>query len=85
MSAAACHHCGVTAEEWAKQGRELRPYGPGGTWICFPCMKATPEREATAHGAYGALLDSAAAITTTGVIAIGDATGPRPFDPKEAS
>lgn len=27
---------------------ETRPYGAGGKPICFPCMKAAPEREAEA-------------------------------------
>jgi hypothetical protein len=76
MSELGCHYCATTA-------RELRPYGPGGSLICFTCMKASPEREAAAHGALGALLDAAAAISPTGVVAIGDAGGPRPFDPKE--
>jgi hypothetical protein len=72
-----CHYCGPT-------DRELRPYGPGGSTVCFPCATATPERNAAAQGAFGALLDGSAAITTTGVIAIGEADGPRPFDPAEA-
>lgn len=76
--AAACYYCGAADQE-------LRPYGPGGSWVCCPCVKATPERNAAAEGAYGALLDAAAALTTSGVIAIGETTGPRPFDPKEAT
>jgi hypothetical protein len=64
----ACHYCGTT--------EELRPYGPGGADICFPCMKATPEREATASGAFGALLDAAAAISP--IVMIGQDTGPEP-------
>lgn len=73
-----CHYCGPT-------DRELRPYGPGGSTICHPCMKATPEREESAKAAFGALLDGSAAISTTGVVAIGEASGPRPFDPNEAA
>ena len=33
-----CHYCGPT-------DRELRPYGPNGANVCFPCAMATPERE----------------------------------------
>lgn len=28
-----------------KAVHDLRPYGPGGSLICFPCMKENPERE----------------------------------------
>lgn len=72
-----CYYCGPT-------DRELRPYGPGGSPICFPCMKASPEREEAAKQAFGALLDGSAAISPTGVVAIGESDGPRPFDPREA-
>ena len=70
---AACHYCGTTE-------RELRPYGPGGSWLCHPCMKASPEREAAAKAAFGALLDGAEAISPHGVAVIGQESGPQPFD-----
>jgi hypothetical protein len=76
MSDMACHYCGPT-------DREMRPYGPGGSWVCFPCATATPEREEKAKGAFGALLDGANAISPSGVVAIGEQGGPRPFDPSE--
>lgn len=66
-----CHYCGPT-------GRETRPYGPGGADICHPCMKATPEREAAAGAAFGALLESAEVIGG-GVTVIGGARGPEPL------
>ena len=72
-----CHYCGSTEED-------LRPYGPGGSPICYPCMKADPARERAAENALGGLIDAAAAISPTGVVAIGEPEGPRPFDPKEA-
>ena len=31
--------------------RELRPYGPDGETICFPCATSTPERKAAAERA----------------------------------
>lgn len=76
MSEPTCHYCGPT-------DRELRPYGPGGSTVCFPCATATPGRDQAAKRAFGALLDCAEAISTTGVVAIGEASGPRPFDPRE--
>ena len=66
--------CGAT--------KDLRPYGPGGALVCFPCATATPERNEAAQRAYGALLDANAAISPTGVVAIGGEEGPRPFDPR---
>jgi len=74
----ACHYCGAVE-------RDLRPYGPGGAWVCFQCATETPEREAAAKAAFGALLDGAEAISPTGVAAIGERGGPRPFDPRIAA
>lgn len=76
-----CHHCGPTEDE-------LRPYGPGGATICFPCMTATPEREAEAAANYTALLEAAG--TMTGVAVIGTQAGPQPYldgdlDPKDTN
>ena len=71
-----CHYCSTT-------DRDLRPYGPGGSWVCFPCTTETPEREKQAQSAFGALLDGSEAISPTGLVAIGESTGPRPFDPNE--
>ena len=67
-----CHYCGPT-------DRELRPYGPGGSDVCHPCATATPEREAAAQAAFGALLDATGAVSP--VVAIGTESGPQPFDP----
>jgi hypothetical protein len=68
-----CHWCGPT-------DRELRPYGPGGANICYPCMKADPGRERAAAGVFGALLDANAAIGDD-IVVIGSQDGPQPFDP----
>jgi hypothetical protein len=76
LSGSACHFCGPT-------GRELRPYGPGGSLVCFPCATATPERDATSQSAFGALLDATEAISPSGAVAFGGAEGPQPFDPNE--
>lgn len=68
-----CHYCGPT-------DRELRPYGPGGSDVCFPCATATPERETAAQRAFGALLEGVSAVTP-GPVMIGTPDGPVPFDP----
>lgn len=67
-----CHYCGPT-------DRELRPYGPGGSDVCFPCAMETPEREAAAKAAFGVQLDAAEAVSPLGVAAIGTGDGPVPF------
>jgi hypothetical protein len=72
-----CHYCSTTI-------RELRPYGPGGSMICFPCMKADSERERSVEEAFYALLQ-ANAVIGNGVVAIGTSDGPVPFEiPQDA-
>lgn len=70
-----CHYC--------DKADGLRPYGPGGAMVCFPCATATPERERDAQRAYKALLDAADAVSPSGIVAVGEQDGPRPFDPRE--
>lgn len=65
----ACCYCKSTTEE-------LRPYGPGGDWVCFDCMMGSPEREAEAKRQFGAALDRA------GPIAIATENGPQPLGGK---
>lgn len=65
-----CHYCATTE-------KELRPYGPGGAWVCYPCATATPEREQEAAQGFGALLEAAGTIGG-GVATIGHTDGPRP-------
>jgi hypothetical protein len=43
---ATCELCGVVSE--------LRPYGPGGKWICFDCGMKDKE---TTNAAFKALID----------------------------
>lgn len=71
-----CHYCGST-------DRELRPYGPGGAFVCFPCVTATPEREQAAARAFGALLEAVGAASQAPV-QIGLEEGPVPFDVDDA-
>lgn len=77
-----CHYCGKSREQLLAEGKRdpLRPYGPGGSWVCFGCATATPEREAAADATFGVLLQANSLISPTGVVAIGEADGPRPFD-----
>lgn len=76
-----CHHCHAPSSPEV----ELRPYGPGGAFVCFPCATATPEREAQTAAAFGALLDANSAVSPSGVVAIGAQDEPRPFNPEEAA
>ena len=62
-----CHYCGTSEEE-------LRPYGPGGSWVCWECAMATPERKTQTEQAFGALLDAAGSVSD--VVAIGQPSGP---------
>lgn len=85
-----CCHCG-TADTGKRHKRgddrctELRPYGPGGSWVCYDCAFSTPERKTQTEGAFSVLLDGSSAISPTGAVVIGEVSGPRPFDPNEAS
>lgn len=66
----ACWRCKTT-------DRELRPYGPGGKWTCFPCGTRSPAQEAetrTAFLSHLALAELAAG--SGGVVAIGTEQGP---------
>lgn len=67
-----CHYCGTTTAE-------LRPYGPGGSWVCFPCVTSTPEQEQAAHAALGALLDANETLSPTGTT-LATKDGPVPLD-----
>lgn len=71
-----------TLNERGKITVELRPYGPGGTPICYECATASPEAQEQAKRAFGALLDASTAASPTGtaVIGAGHDQGPDPFD-----
>lgn len=76
MTDVRCYYCGCS-------DRELRPYGPGGSRVCHPCVTSNPERNRQAQNAFGALLDAAENISPTGIVAIGEPDGPRPFAPED--
>lgn len=59
---------------------ELRPYGAGGAMICFPCSDATAESRLIRDQEFTRQLDAAAAVS--GVIVVGEPTGPRPMSGK---
>lgn len=65
-----CFYCGESGDVTA-----LRPYGPNNNPICFPCMKASPDRESEATRNYKRLLEKAEAESS--VILLTD-NGPRP-------
>lgn len=66
-----CHYCGVT--------EELRPYGPGGAFVCFPCAMSTPERVAQTNAALAVLMTAASEVSPTGVVVVGSQAGPQPL------
>lgn len=68
-----CHYCGPT-------DRALRPYGPGGSTVCLPCVTATPERNAAAGAVFGTLLEAAAVF---GPVVLDTEKGPVNLDPDD--
>lgn len=51
--------CGTCERPNGLGKRELRPYGPGGTNICFECATSTPKANAEAKRQFGAKLKEA--------------------------
>lgn len=51
---------------------DMRPYGPDGAFTCHPCATSTPEREATAHAAFDAILNAAAAMSPLNAVLLTD-------------
>lgn len=64
-----CHYCGTSEEE-------LRPYGPGGSYICFPCIEDSPERNEAAVANFVTLVEAAHAVSD--IIMLGP-DGPQPL------
>ena len=62
-----CHYCGKT--------KELRPYGPRGSMVCFDCAMATPERKRETEQAMATQLNA-----IKGVAVIGTEVGPYPLE-----
>jgi hypothetical protein len=71
-----CCYCGLHENDIDQRDgdpAELRPYGPKGAWLCFNCMKSSPEREASAKDAFVAQLDAC------GSVAVVDGTNVGPY------
>lgn len=66
-----CYYCDKTSD--------LRPYGPGGSMLCFQCMKSSPDREAEASRNFGMQLEAA------GPVACIDGTEAGPYPAKHAT
>ena len=54
---------------------DLRPYGPNGADVCFPCAMETPERKAEASSMFAAQFKACG-----GVVVIGESIGPYPIE-----
>lgn len=67
-----CFNCGTTE-------RELRPYGPGRKDVCVPCLNADPELKKIAQANFGAILNSAEAMSPTNTTILTE-TGVHPLD-----
>lgn len=67
-----CHYCGNPN---GQGDQELRPYGPGGAFVCFGCATATPSREQEATRQFSAALDASGEVA----VLDGAVTGIRPF------
>lgn len=67
-----CCVCGSSKEE-------LRPYGPDGAPICFPCA-TTPAREAATKKELDRRLVEAAKGSRSGIVLLGGSDGPKHFD-----
>lgn len=74
-----CHYC--------SQAGDLRPYGPGGTWVCHPCITdpAHAERNKLAVEAFLTQLAAAEAMSPIGAVIIDADTesGPEPLLPED--
>lgn len=68
-----CYYC--------KQPGNLRPYGPGGSWVCAPCVSGGDAREDDAASVFLALLDAAQAMSPIGVV-VDAGSGPEPLVPE---
>lgn len=61
-----CHYCPTT--------HDLRPYGPKGAMVCFPCAMSTPDRVAETERNFEVQLEAAGPI----VMLDGTEVGPYP-------
>lgn len=57
-----CHYCGDSFEP-----EDLRPYGPGGSYVCYPCG-TLPEHEKKTERSFRAVLQAAGAMSPDSVV-----------------
>lgn len=77
MSALICCFCGRSELSSDQDPAcELRPYGPGGALICFPCA-TRPENQAAAERQF--IEQFNAASKTSGGVAVLTKDGPKPI------
>jgi hypothetical protein len=69
--AKSCHYC----KRSESPTLELRPYGPKGSWVCFPCA-TLPEHEDQTKREYLQQLDAAGVQSPVVVLT---ADGPKPL------
>lgn len=62
-----CRYCHATGD--------LRPYGPKGSWVCFPCATSTPERNEEAKKQFLQQLDEAFDRSDSGVVIMDGSNG----------
>lgn len=74
-----CSCCGQPEDFPADPGSEIRPYGPGGSDICYRCGTSAEHVDETARN-FGTVLDGATAAG--GGVAVLTDEGPAPFDGK---
>lgn len=72
-----CCYCGVG---YNKKKSNLRPYGPGGKYLCFNCLKSDSKIENEAEKQFVKMLESAAKESNI-VILVND--GPKPIRSKD--
>lgn len=64
-------------------GSELRPYGPSGARVCFPCATSTPERNAETNRQIAAQWSAALSVRPAAIELGPD--GPQPFAASRAN
>lgn len=68
-----CYNCGTDE-------KELRPYGPNMSWVCFDCAMK-PENKKQTESSYIGQLE--AASKESAIVVLGEVTGPRPYYGKD--
>ena len=69
MSEPTCGTCGQREDFPANPRSELRPYGPGGAFICYGCAFSSEEAAEQAEANFHALSSAEQAATGANVIA----------------